>query len=181
MNILATLLRLHTPGPVRDRVLNELFAATAVGFRCAAPDTAGLSGNAKLVAYARFTREQAAQAIREERDLDAVQARLRREAFALGDRLRGLLGVEGVTETMATARTLYRMIDIDLSATSEGDVTIRRCFFSDYYTPDTCRLISALDEGILAGLAGGGQLEFSQRITQGHGTCRARFTREERP
>jgi hypothetical protein len=181
VNILATLLRLHTPGPVRERVLDELFAATAAGFGCDVPPMTGLSGNARLAAYARFTREQADRAVREERDLDVVQARLRREAFALGDRMRGLLGVEGVAETMAAARTLYRMIDIDLSATPEGDVTIRRCFFSDYYTPDTCRLISALDEGILAGLAGGGQFEFSQRITEGHGTCRALFTREERP
>ena len=35
--------------------------------------------------------------------------------------------------------------------------------------------MSAMDRGLLAGLAGGGELAFSQRITEGHPCCRARF------
>jgi hypothetical protein len=181
MNLLVTLLHLYTPGFVRERVLDELFVATANGFACEVPVTAGLTGNAKLAAYARFTREQADRAIRDGRDLDAIGASLRGEAFALGQRMRSLLGVEGVAGVTAAAHMLYHMIDVDFSATPEGEVTVRRCFFSDYYTPDVCRLVSALDDGILAGLAGGGHLEFSQRITEGHDRCLARFSQESSP
>ena len=35
--------------------------------------------------------------------------------------------------------------------------------------------MSAMDRGLLAGLAGGGDLIFSQRITEGYTCCRARF------
>lgn len=179
MNLVATLLALHTPGFVRERVLDELATATAAGFGCDAPVLDGASGGERLAAYARFTRREAERAFHDGRDLDVLRARLRAEALALGQRMRRLLGVKGVAETMAAARTLYRMIDIDLSGTPQGDITVRRCFFSDYYTPDVCRLISAIDEGVLAGLAGGGTLEFGQRITEGHDRCLARFTQEE--
>ena len=138
----------------------------------------GASGNERLAAYARFTRREAERALHDGRDLDELQAHLRAEAFALGERMRRLLGVDGVEETMTAARTLYRMIDIDLSGTPQGEITVRRCFFSDYYTPEVCRLISAIDEGVLAGLAGGGHLAFSQRITEGADRCLACFTQE---
>jgi hypothetical protein len=178
VNLLARLLDLHTPGLVKEWVLEELFAATAAGFGCAAPAADGLPYDERLAAYARFTRDEAERAIREGRDLADIQLRLRREAFALGRRLRDILGVEG-PEALAVARTLYRAIGIDFRGTPAGEVTVRRCFFRDFYTPDVCRLISALDEGVLAGLAGGGRLVFSQRLTEGYDCCRARFTAEE--
>ncbi len=179
MNIVATLLALHTPRLVRDRVLDELAAATAAGFGSDVPALDGASRNDRLAAYARFTRREAERAFREGRDLDELQTRLRGEAFALGERMRRLLGVEGVADTMAAARTLYRMIDIDFSGTPRGEITVRRCFFRDYYTPEVCRLISAIDEGVLAGLSGGGHLEFSQRLTEGADRCLACFTQEK--
>ena len=179
MNLLARLLDLHTPGLVKERVLEELFAATAAGFGCAAPAVTGLPYDERLAAYARFTRDEAERAIREGRDLADIQTGLRREAFALGRRLRDILGVEGPDEALAIARPLYRAIGIDFRGTPAGEVTVRRCFFRDFYTPDVCRLISALDEGVLAGLAGGGRLVFSQRLTEGYDYCRARFTAEE--
>lgn len=181
MNLLATLLNLHTPEFVRDRVLDELFAATAAGFGCDAPVTTGLPVHAKLAAYARFTREQSDRVVREGKDIEAISTRLRGDAVAIGTRMRGLLGIDGDADTATALRMLYRMIDIDLTATPSGDVTVRRCFFSDYYAPETCRLVSALDEGVIVGLAGEGHLRFSARITEGCEACRARFTRKEMP
>jgi hypothetical protein len=181
MNLLARLLDLHTPDLVKERILDELFAATAAGFGRAAPATTGLPYDERLAAYARFTRDEAEQAIREGRDLVEVQNRLRREAFALGQRLRDIFSVAGPDEALVVARPLYRAIGIDFRGTPAGEVTVSRCFFRDFYTPEICRLISVLDEGVLAGLAGGGQLVFSQRLTEGYGCCRARFIAEEAP
>ena len=179
MNLLARLLDLHTPGFAKERVLNGLFAATAIGFGRAALVPEGLPFDERLAAYARFTRDEAERAIREGRDLAAIQARLRHEAFELGRRLRRILGVEGTAEALTAARPLYQVIGIDFRGTAAGEVTVRSCFFRDYYSPEICRLVSALDEGVLAGLAGDGRLTFSERLTEGHDCCRARFTREE--
>ena len=56
-----------------------------------------------------------------------------------------------------------------------GEITISRCYFSSFYSPEVCRVMSAMDRGLLAGLAGGGELVFIQRITEGQPCCRARF------
>jgi hypothetical protein len=57
-----------------------------------------------------------------------------------------------------------------------GDIVVRRCSFSRRYSAEVCRLMSRLDAGVLAGLAGGGELAFSERLTEGSDRCRARFT-----
>lgn len=179
MNLLARLLDLYAPGLAKNRILDELIAATATGFGRAMPEVAGRSYDERLTIYARFTRDETERAMREGQDLEGIQIRLRREAFVLGQRLRGILGVEGPGEALAAARPLYRAIGIDFRGTPTGEVTVCRCFFRDFYTPEVCRLASALDEGVLAGLAGGGRLVFSQRMTDGHDCCRAHFTAEE--
>jgi hypothetical protein len=179
MNLLARLLERHLPGIARERILEELVAATAAGFDCRAPATEEMTYDERLAAYARFTREEAERVIARGDDLSVVQSRLRAEAYALGRRLRGPLGIEGTTEALAIARPLYRAIGIDFQGDPDGTVTIGQCFFADYYSPEVCRLISALDEGVLAGLASGGHLVFSQRLTEGCDACRARFVPEE--
>jgi hypothetical protein len=179
MNVPARLLAVHTPGFVKGRILDELLAATARGFGVATPTTAGLSADARLAAYARFTRDEAARAIDRDDEPPVIRARLRGEAYVLGLRLRGILGVEGRAEALAVARPLYDAIGIDFRGTPAGDVTVSRCYFADLYSPAVCGLVSALDEGLLAGLAGDGRLTFSERLTEGAGRCRARFVAEE--
>jgi hypothetical protein len=70
---------------------------------------------------------------------------------------------------------VYKIIRIDLQGGPEGHILIRKCFFSHYYSYEVCRVISSLDEGLLAGISGGGRLKFDQRITEGHDCCRARL------
>jgi choline dehydrogenase-like flavoprotein len=72
---------------------------------------------------------------------------------------------------------LYRGLGIDLKGSADGQIIIRRCFFARFYTPRVCALVSALDQGLMAGLAGGGELDFTQRLTEGACCCRARFER----
>ncbi len=73
---------------------------------------------------------------------------------------------------------LYRALDIDFTADRGGGVVVRRCYFAQIYTYDVCRVMSALDYGILAGLAGFATLRFEQRLTGGDSCCRARFELE---
>jgi hypothetical protein len=112
-----------------------------------------------------------------------------------------LLYVRTVEETMAAGRLLYRMLGIDFQGDARGEVprrgrsprrwpsgystreegergevTIARCYFSSYYSPQVCRLMSAMDQGLFAGLSGGGRLIFMTRITEGYDHCQAQFT-----
>ncbi len=80
---------------------------------------------------------------------------------------------------MVMGRILYRALKIDFRGISSGEIEISRCYFSQFYSPQICELISSLDEGILAGLAGDGRLTFSQRITEGRDCCKALFVSAE--
>jgi hypothetical protein len=93
----------------------------------------------------------------------------------MGRELRGTFRVAGTADALAAARVLYRALGIDLRAAPGGEITVHRCFFSDYYSSPVCRLIASLDEGLFAGLSNGGQLAFTQRITEGNGCCKAHF------
>ena len=76
---------------------------------------------------------------------------------------------------MAAARVVYGLLDIDLRGNGRGEITVRRCPFSKVYSAEVCRLVGALDSGLLAGLSGADRLEFTQRITEGAPACLARL------
>jgi hypothetical protein len=80
---------------------------------------------------------------------------------------------------MEMSSILYQILGIDFEGDTSGEVTIKKCFFSDYYSQQVCQIISSLDEGVAAGLSGGGNLSFSGRITEGKDCCRARLAMPE--
>ncbi len=129
-----------------------------------------------MLAYARFTTLWAEQALRGGRDLPDIQERLYRNAYGLGRAPGRLLHVRSVDRVMTLGRFLYSILDIDFQGSAGGEIAISRCYFSSFYSPEVCRLMSAMDRGLLAGLAGEGELEFTERITEGRDCCRARFT-----
>ena len=178
--LLARLLT-HTPTIVKRQALVQLFRATASAFQADMPRLAGLSREQCLLAYARFTADQADEALRQGGDLSALQERLYQNAYRLGRTPGWLLRVRSVDDVMALGRSLYDILDIDFdgsgsgSVSGSGEITISRCYFSSYYSPEVCQVMSAMDRGLLAGLAGGGELVFVERITEGQPCCRARF------
>jgi hypothetical protein len=165
----------HVPAFARRAALRALFATTAAGFGCPVPPLEGLGADALLHRYAQFTRDQAEAALRDGRDLPALHDRLERGARVLAGRLRAGLRLRTTEDAMAAARMLYGLLDSDLRGTGDGEITIRRCAFSDTYSAEVCRLVGALDSGLLAGLSGGDRLEFTQRITEGAPCCLARL------
>ena len=179
MNLIIEAANLYMPAPVKRRGLLELFAITATAFECDAPHVAGVSHSEMLRAYALFTAEQAGQALERSADPREIQDRLYAGACRMGANLRHAFRITNDAEALAAAKVLYRALGIHLSASPRGqsgaEVTVRRCFFSDYYTRDTCRLIASLDAGLFAGLSGGGRLEFYRRITEGATCCKAHF------
>ena len=165
--------RMLMPFGIRRRALEQLFARTAAAFGAPVPHSRTRSTSGRLIEYARFTSDQADKALRRGEDLAALDHRLYRAAYGLGAGYRLQLSVRSVSEAMAAARLIYRNLGIDFQGSPDGEVIIRRCGFARTYTPQVCRLISALDRGLMAGLARGGELRFRQRITEGADSCRA--------
>jgi hypothetical protein len=173
MNILGKMLPGALPAPVRRKILAELFVATADAFGRPAPSLGHLPCDGCLRAYALFTSEQAKQVLQARQDVSELKVRLYQNAFPLGRKVRKWLGVGTVAEVMAVGRTLYRAIGVDMQGDAQGNMTVLRCTYSQFYSPAVCGLISALDDGIFSGLSGGDRLVFTERLTEGRGCCRA--------
>jgi hypothetical protein len=180
MNLVLKIADLYIPPFIRKKGLKNLFALTASSFGCDVPATAGLSFEESLTAYARFTNTSAERCKSTGKDPAAIQERLYSKAYEFGKTLRKLLRISTPQELMMACKILYRTIGIDFHGSQNGEITIPRCFFSKYYSAPTCRLISSIDAGILAGLSGGNTLTFSQRITEGFEACKARLAPKER-
>jgi len=179
MNARLRLAAFGLPFPIRNELFGEFFALTARSFGTTRPNLRGFSHRRRLALYRDWTLEQAVAAPPGTPAGDAAAARLGENGRAFGRRIRKLLRVETEAEALAAARLLYRSLGIDFSGKPGGEISIRRCYFAERYTPGVCRLVSALDEGVLAGLHGGGRLEFRSRLTEGAAACLAKFVREE--
>jgi len=181
MNILLKILPHNLPVFIREEILAELFEATADAFECPAPALDHLSYDECLRTYALFTREQAEKAIQAGRDVAAIKIKLYQNAYPLGRKLRKWFGVDTMEEVMELGQILYRAIGVEFQGDTQGDVIVKRCYFSQFYSGPVCDLISALDDGVFSGLSGGGRLTFSERLTEGRECCRAKLElREER-
>lgn len=179
MSLRLRALELRVPDVIARSALRHLFEATAAAFGSEPEDVDGLDRRALLERYASFTTRCAEQALADQMDLDVVSRRMWAHAYALGASLRRRLGVRTRADALRAARIAYRMIDIDLRADEHGDVTVDRCGFAERYSPEVCRLMSALDAGLIAGLTDGGRLAFSERITEGRPRCLARISWQE--
>jgi hypothetical protein len=166
MNVLLALARACPPGLLARLKLNELGALTADAFGCEPPLLPDLAS------YALFTRAEVDRAIAAGSSLSEIRERLRVNARAFGEKLRASLGIRSRREGREGLALLYRALRIELRAEENGEVVIPRCFFSAHYTPQVCRVVSGLDEGLAMGFCGG-RLEFGQRITEGRDCCRA--------
>ena len=101
--------------------------------------------------------------------------RLYRSAYVLGSRLRRITGFTDKKELEQLVFSLYRNIRIAMDGRLPGEITVSFCYFSRFYTPKQCALMSYVDSGIIAGLFEGGNLKFIERITEGCGRCTAVF------
>lgn len=175
MNILLKMLPHNLPAFIREEILAELFEATADAFECPAPALDHLSYDACLRTYALFTRGQAEKALQAGCDVSAIKTQLYQNAYPLGGKLRKWFAVDTMEEVMELGQILYRAIGVEIQGDTQGDVTVKRCYFSQFYSGPVCDLISALDDGVFSGLSGGGRLAFSERLTEGRDCCRAKL------
>ena len=160
---------------VKLQMLDELAHVTAQGFETETPEWVGRSFSVRLTEYAEFTAHQADLLIAagDESAVEAAKTRLRSGATQLGASLRAVLGVGDVEEAFDALKLLYGQVGIEMDGGSSGEVTVCQCFFADFYSDSVCRIVEALDQGLVAGLFDGASLDFSERLTQGRPQCRA--------
>ena len=178
MSLRLRALELHLPGWITRSALRRLFEETAFAFGCEPEDVRGLGRRELLERYAAFSAACAERALAGGGDLDDVSRRMFRNASAMGASLRRRLGVRSRSDEVRAARLAYRMIGVDLRADERGRVVVNRCAFAERYSPALCRVMSALDAGLISGLTRGGALAFSERITEGRPRCLARISWE---
>ena len=176
MSLRLALASVPLPAFVRRRGLRVLARRLARALGGTPPDLGATPLDAALGSLARFTRERADLALATPAHAADARRRLRSEGCELGAGVRRILGVKSHSEAMRAAGIVYRAVGIGFEGTADGDIRVRRCAFSGAYAPATCELISSLDEGLIAGLAGEGRLRFTARITEGAEGCAARYT-----
>lgn len=127
-----------------------------------------LSGTAEeaLEQYAAFTCR-----CMEEKEAD--ESRLFRDAQRLGSKIRKITGLTDAGDADRLIILLYQNIGIRMMI--DTDITVSECYFSRFYTPEQCRIMSNVDSGIISGIRGGGGISFQRRITEGCDRCKACF------
>ena len=172
MGFLLTISQIYLPPFIQKNRLNELFRATADAFQGQAPQLKGYSLDQYLTKYALFTMENTERLIKQGSEYEAKE-RLYCNARRIGQNIREELKIQTLEEVMRACEVIYKALKIEFRGDLQGHICIHSCFFSSFYSSDVCRIISSLDEGLIAGLSGGHRLEFSQRITEGSRCCRA--------
>lgn len=152
--------------------------ARMVSAACERPRVAltATTHEARLEEFGRLSARRAAEAAASPDGGAAARAALISRAYILGRALARALAPLGATaDTVATA--LYANIGIELQPRLPQGVTVPRCAFCAWYSPEQCAFMSAFDRGILTGLVGAGakgaELEFSARLTEGAAACEA--------
>jgi hypothetical protein len=176
MIMLLKILQFYIPEFIKKKKLNELFRLTADAFQCELPKLRGHSFAEYLLEYALFTKEQAEKYLMSGESLEEVKHRLYQNSYIYGQDLRNRLHIETWKEAVTALKIIYKLIGIDFQYDSLGEFVISQCFFSKHYSGRVCELISSLDEGIAAGLSGGGKLYFKQRLTEGCSCCTGCFS-----
>jgi len=100
------------------------------------------------------------------------------KGLALGREFRRIFGVGTSLEDLkSAARILYKVLGIEFVVKEFGNgeivMVVNHCDLAEYYRPDTCKILSAADEGVVQGLNPKIKIKFQERITEGASCCLA--------
>ena len=97
--------------------------------------------------------------------------------YELGCEAKKRLGVgSDIKDALVAARILYKVLGIKFTIEENEQTTfllVKYCALANHYTPETCKIMSAADEGVLKGLNEKMGMKFFKRITEGSKNCKA--------
>lgn len=168
----------HTPSIVRSVEIQLLMNITARGFGTRGKRVWTHRPDKALREYAEFTSDCMKNCSYDPLSpADSVSGSLAKEAHRTGRLVRAVTGFRKPEDFERLVFYLYKNIDIEMNGSLPGDITVADCYFSRYYSPANCALMSIVDSGVIAGICGGGSLDFYERITEGCKCCKAHFTK----
>lgn len=101
----------------------------------------------------------------------------------LGREAKNRLNVgDNIQDLILAARILYKVLGIEFRVERQKDKTlllVQRCALARYYSPETCMVLSAADEGVVRGLNERVDLIFKERITENAPECIAQIQLED--
>lgn len=117
-------------------------------------------------------------AIGKEKAISESRKKLFEVGVRLGEKVRLELGVrDSISDILKAAKILYKILGINFQTKRLGNnevvIFVNRCNLSKYYNDDTCRVLSAADEGVVQGLNPNYKMKFQERITSGATKCKA--------
>ena len=175
VNLWLAIARRWIPGLAKHQALDGLIDLTAEAFQIESPGTRHMPLAERIEAFARFSHSCAREYMNADKDPGPVMRELYRRAKLLSGEVRRVFNPSSKREYLELLRILYGIIGITVETEECGRIRVTSCAFSSVYSPHTCRIMSAVDDGIAAGLWGGGRLTFARRITEGFPCCEARF------
>lgn len=91
----------------------------------------------------------------------------------LGREARERLGVtDNIDDLIKAATILYKVLGIKFHINKDEDILIiYKCSLTNYYTSLTCKILSAVDEGVVHGLNTKMTMKFKERITEDAENC----------
>ncbi len=108
--------------------------------------------------------------------LQIGRAELYKAGYEMGCDTRKRLGVKTIKDAILAARILYKILGINFTTEDNGEniiLRIKSCELANQYSPETCKIMSAADEGVLNGLNKKLGMKFIKRITEGAEECTA--------
>jgi hypothetical protein len=117
------------------------------------------------------------EALGSEKAMETGRAEMFKAGYKMGCDIQKRLGLdEDINEAMVAARILYRVLGIKFTVEKRNKnifMRVKSCALASSYTPQTCKIMSAADEGVLKGLNEKMDLKFIKRITEGAEECTA--------
>jgi hypothetical protein len=105
------------------------------------------------------------------------RAEMFKAGYMMGCDAQKRLGIgKSVKEAIVAARILYKVLGIDFALEENGEDTVlkvKTCALATQYSPETCKIMSAVDEGVLKGLNEKMGMKFVERMTEGAEECTA--------
>ncbi|MDI6643770.1 MAG: hypothetical protein QME14_01830 [Methanobacteriaceae archaeon] len=97
--------------------------------------------------------------------------------LSLGIKTRDRLNVGSKLDDLElAAKILYKILGIEFQLKKRDGIlylVVNRCALADHYNADTCKVLSAADEGVFHGISSGASMKFEERITENKPECLA--------
>ena len=118
-----------------------------------------------------------------EKALELGRDEMFKAGYKMGCEAQKRLGVgRNIKDAIVAARILYKVLGINFTVEESGEnivIRVKSCELAAQYSPETCKIMSAADEGVLKGLNKYMDMKFIKRITEGAEECTACINSEK--